>query len=117
MKLGGVHLGNQEEVSMKNELEKSFKEFIEAIEQQRPVILNRNGEWEVKNSWLHYLKKIFGREGHSWLCLVENFVMLLDQLEKIPILFHSSAQGVHQKADFYHYLRAANAIESRLMTL
>lgn len=103
---------------MTTHLEKSFGQFIEAVEQQSLVTLYPSGEWEVQNGWLSRVRRFFGGENRQWVALAENFVVMLDQLEKNPIRFAvSSTQSVQQKVDFYHYLRAAHAIENRLLAL
>ncbi len=60
-----------------NTIQRNPELFIEAIEQNRPVVLNKEGEWYVENWFCYQVAWFFGYRSD----LVENFNHIMDQLE------------------------------------
>ena len=68
-------------------LKQDIYKFVEALNKNQSVYLNRHGFWHVENPFKCWSRKTLGLEASAKIEFASMFLSHFDQLEEIPILF------------------------------
>lgn len=95
-----------------NPLEKTHRPFIEALQENRFLEMDVEGNWRVLPSF----KRLFCHFCDQLQKLGHDYIACLDLLESHPIFFSSDSQTLQQTVNFQAYQEAGNALLEKLLS-